>query len=377
MQVKDRVREDDGDKQELVLTLVASADEVKEAADKFFAEIAQRDIPGFRKGKAPRAVLEQNVGGHKNAMGGVAEMLINEKAFKALDDADVIFVGEPDFNVDNDVVEGQPFTFTVSGAVVPQMKLSSYDGVSIEMPPDEATDAEVERQLKHLQDVYHSFEKIDDPDHVAEMGDVVSAAVTVTQDGNAVNGLRYATRMIELGSGSMPASFDEHLVGSKLGDTLQINQHKEAELPGLMVQRAVDALADRLVGDVPQYYVDFIRQDVGREMMQSFEKQGTSLQEWLLNNNGKADEIKENVTQEAIRRARIDCALEALIAEKGIEVTDEDIEKELAQEDDAIATREKWEKANRMAELRKVCRHSKASRWLVQTAEVTVVDEEA
>lgn len=146
MQVKDRVREDDGEKQELVLTLVASADEVKEAADKFFAEIAQRDIPGFRKGKAPRAVLEQNVGGHKNAMGGVAEMLINEKAFKALDDADVIFVGEPDFNVDNDVVEGQPFTFTVSGAVVPQMKLSSYDGVSIEMPPDEATDAEVERQ---------------------------------------------------------------------------------------------------------------------------------------------------------------------------------------------------------------------------------------
>ena len=119
MQVKDRVREDDGDKQELVLTLVASADEVKEAADKFFAEIAQRDIPGFRKGRAPRAVLEQNVGGHKNAMGGVAEMLINEKAFKALDDADVIFVGEPDFNVDNDVVEGQPFTFTVSGAVVP------------------------------------------------------------------------------------------------------------------------------------------------------------------------------------------------------------------------------------------------------------------
>ena len=95
------------------------------------------------------------------------------------------------------------------------------------------------------------------------------------------------------------------------------------------------------------------------------------------NNAAKEANRQEQARQEAIRRARIDCALEALVAEKGFDVTEEDIEKELAQEDDVIATREKWEKANRMAELRKVCRHSKASRWLVQTAEVTVVDEEA
>ena len=68
MQVKDIVREDDGDSQELVLTLVASAEEVDAAADKFFADIAKRDIPGFRKGKAPREVLEKQVGGHANAI---------------------------------------------------------------------------------------------------------------------------------------------------------------------------------------------------------------------------------------------------------------------------------------------------------------------
>lgn len=70
VQIKDKVREDDGNAQELVLTVTASAEEVDAAADRFFKEIAQREIPGFRKGKAPRSVLEQNVGGHANAMGG-------------------------------------------------------------------------------------------------------------------------------------------------------------------------------------------------------------------------------------------------------------------------------------------------------------------
>ena len=436
MQVKDMVREDDGEKQELVLTMCASAEEVDESAKKFFAEIAQRDIPGFRKGKAPRQVLEQSVGGHKNAMGGVAEMLINELGFKAIDDADVVFLGNPDFNVEDDVVEGKPFTFTVSGPVVPSMKLSSCDPVAIEMPPDEATDAEVEAELAALQDYYHSFEKVDDADHKAEMGDTVCATVTVLDDGQPVNGLRGASRMYELGDGTMPESFDEQLAGAlanqevefdfsakkddgtpeigsgnlhaivtitefrrkvtpALDDELavkvgcanvddmrdqmrrSINEHKNNTLPNLMVERAVDVLVDRLVGEVPQYYVDFIRQDVGREVMQSFEKQGTSLQQWLLQNGTKGDDLKAEVTSEAIRRAKIDCALEAFIAEKGIECTEEDIQKELANEENPADIREKWESSNRMAELRKICRHSKATRWLVQTAEVTVVEDSA
>ena len=436
MQVKDMVRENDGEKEELVLTITASAEEVDESAKKFFAEIAQRDIPGFRKGKAPRAVLEQNVGGHKNAMGGVAEMLINELGFKAIDDADVIFLSNPDFNVENDVVEGKPFSFSVSGPVVPAMKLSSCDPVSIEMPPDEATDEEVEAELAALQDYYHSFESIDDAGHKAEMGDTVCATVTVLDDGQPVNGLRGASRMYELGDGTMPESFDEQVVGAKANEEIEfdfsakkddgtpeigsgnlhaivtvtefrrkvvpalddelalkvgcadvddmraqmrrnINEHKNNTLPNLMVERAVDVLVDRLVGEVPQYYVDFIRQDVGREVMQSFEKQGTSLQQWLLQNGTNGDDLKAEVSKEAVRRAKIDCALEAFIAEKGIDCTEDDIEKELANEDDPAAIREKWESSNRMAELRKICRHSKATRWLVQTAEVTVVDDSA
>lgn len=435
MQVKDKAREDDGKVQELVLTVTASAEEVDAAAGRFFKDIAQREIPGFRKGKAPRSVLEQSVGGHANAMGGVAETLINEMAFAAIDEADVIFIAEPQFNVDAPVEEGKPFTFTVAGPVAPLAKLTDYGPVSIEMPPDEATDAEVAAQMDALRDYYHSFEDIEDGSHEAAMGDYVSIVATVTNHGKLVSGMRDASRLVGLGEGTMPASFDEKLLGAKVGDELEfdfeakdaegsseygdgdlhaevqvkgfrrlllpgdeelaakvgcadvddmkaqlrlsINQQKAQELPKLMVDRAIEALLERLDGEVPGYYVDFIRQDVGRELMQGLQQQGTNLQQWMIENAVNGDEMKADVAREAARRAAIDCALEALFAEKGWEVTEEDIEALFAAEEDPAAARAKWQEANRMADVRKMYRREKATRWLVDNAEVTVVEDGA
>lgn len=438
MQVKDTVREDDGESQELVLTLVASAEEVDAAADKFFAEIAKRDIPGFRKGKAPREVLEKQVGGHDNAMAGVTEQLVNDLAGAAVDGADVIYIDEPQFNVDESVVLGKPFTFTVSGKVAPIMKLTSYDPVKIEMPPEEATEAEIEDQLAELQDYYHHFEDIDDPEHEAQMGDYVQIELTVSSNGRLVSGMNQTQRLVGLGTGSMPPSFDEHLVGAKVDDTLEfdfeardeegnptlgdgnlhanvvvkgirsyvvppvdddlalkvgcvdvadlrkqmrqaVNMHKQQTLPKLMVDRAVDALLERLDGEVPAYYVDFIRQDVGREFMQSLDKQGMSLQQWMLQNQVEGEKMKEQVQAEAVRRASIDCAMEAIFTEVGLEITEEDIDKmfEGADEGEKGQKREDWEDAHRMANIRKMCRQRKVTSWLVDNAIVTVEGEDA
>lgn len=437
MQVKDIVREDDGDSQELVLTLVASAEEVDAAADKFFADIAKRDIPGFRKGKAPREVLEKQVGGHANAMAGVTEQLVNDLAMAAIDGADVIYIDEPKFNVDETVEQGKPFSFTVSGKVAPIMKLTSYDPVAIEMPPEEATEAEISEQLAELQDYYHHFEDIDDPDHEAQMGEYVQVEVTVSTNGHLVSGMNQTQRLVGLGKGSMPPSFDEHLVGAKVDDTLEfdfeafdeegnptlgdgnlhanvvvkgirryvvppiddelalkvgctdvedlrkqmrqaVDMHKRETLPKLMVDRAVDAMLERLDGEVPAYYVDFIREDVGREFMQSLDKQGMNLQQWMLQNKVEGDKMKEQVQTEAVRRASIDCAMEAMFTELGMEITDADIDKmfEGADSGEKGQKRSDWEDANRMANIRKMCRQRKVTSWLVDNAIVTVVDDE-
>lgn len=434
MQVKDIAREDDGERQEAVLTIVASPEEVKAAADEFFRQIGQREIPGFRKGKAPRAVLEQQVGGHANAMGGVAEVLINENAFEAIDGTGVIFLDEPSFNVDEVPEEGASFTFTVSGPVAPVMSLSSYEPVKIDMPPEEATDSEVEEQIEQLRDHYHTFRDIEDADHAAEMGDYVRTKMTVTQnsDGRLVAGIRDVKRLVGLGAGTMPASFDEKLIGAKAGDDLEfdfeakaedgtsefgdgdlhaqvhvegfrtlvlpelddafaaklgasdvddlrkqiranISMQKAQELPKLKVDRAIDAAIERLEGDVPDYFVDFVRQDVGREFMQSLQDQGVNLQQWMLQNSVDGDAMKVEVAAEAERRAAIDCALEAVFAHNGQEITDADIDALFEGEQDAQATRASWEEAHRMADLRKMARRAKAAEWLADTAEVTIV----
>lgn len=433
MQVKDKVREDDGERQEVVLTLVASPEEVKQYTDKFFKEIGQREIDGFRKGKAPRTVLEQSVGGHDRAMGGVAEMLINELGFAAIDDSEVIFIEDPQFTVDKMVVESEPFEFTVAGPVAPLMKLTDYGPVSIEMPPEEPTDAEVERQIEQLRDHYHSFQGIDDPDHEAEMGDYVNVALTITNHDKVVSGLKGTSRMIGLGEGTMPPSFDEKLIGAKVGEIREfdfdakdadgnsdygdgelhavvqvdgfrrmvlpevtdefagkvgcmdvddlykqmrrsIGMQKAQELPRIKVDRAVDAALERLDGEVPTYYADFIRQDVGREFMKSLEEQGTNLQQWMLQNAVQGEKMQEEIAEEAKRRASIDCMLEAVFAEKGLEVTEEDIAAMFENDEDPAATRKMWEDAHRMADVKKMCRQRKATAWLVDNADVTIVE---
>ncbi|MGN0038546.1 MAG: trigger factor [Coriobacteriales bacterium] len=434
MEITSRVFEEDGEKRELILTLTATAEEVDENIKQFFKDAReQKEIPGFRKGKAPRNVIEQNLGGHEPTFGAIAETIINTLSFKVIDDADVIFVAEPEFNVDTLPEDHKPFRFTVSGPVLPKVELSSLEPVAIEMPPDEATEAEIEAHLDNLRDYYHTYQAIDDPEHQAEMGDYVDLTMTCTKsDTSEIRGLTNVDRLIGLGAGTMPASFDEHIVGAKRGDKLAfdfevedgsnpqfgdgklkaeveirgfraciipelddafaqklgskdveelrgavkmaLDNDKRKELPNLMVERCMEQLVGRIKGEVPEYFVEIIKEDVFREFMQSMEKNGTSLQEWMLKNDMEKEEIQDQILQEARHRAALDVAIEALFEGLGLELTDEELDITLAKEENPEEIRRSWEQANRMAELRKIARQDMVTRWLVKNAQVTVVE---
>lgn len=436
MEITGRTFEEDEEGRELILTLVATADEVDAALKNYFKDLNTLEVPGFRKGKAPRTVLEAGVGGHEQAYTGAAEKMMNDLAFGVVDDADVVFISDPEFNVDGIMEDHKPYTFTISGKVPPEIKLSSYDPVSIEMPPDEATESEIEKHIESMRDYYHTFETITDPDHEAQMGEYVMMVVTCfTSDGRPVRGLKDVERLVGLGEGTMPLSFDEHIVGAKVGDTLAfdfeakseqaspalgdgnlhaeveikdirtciipelddalaerlgskdvkslreavahvLNEDKNKYLPQLMEDRAVAALIERIEGEIPRYYLDHVAQGVSQEYIKNLEKEGTSLQEWILKNNVQREEIRDEIEALSYQRASCDLALEALFAEKGWEVTPEEVDREFAALDNGEEARKNWEGQHRMADFRKMIRQAKAAKWLVDTAEVTVVEED-
>ena len=438
MQVLDTYTESDEDKKELVLEMSMTASEVKPFIDEYYKELNKQEVPGFRKGRAPREVLENNVGGKVKALTQIAEKIINAKAFEAIDEAGVIFLDDPEFNVVSPPDEKSGFTLSASGLVEPEITLSAYDEVEIEMPPSEVSDKEVEERIESLREYYYTYEDIDDPKHAAQKGDFVLLNMTVDNNGRAVSGLKDTQRMIELGAGSMPESFDEHIIGSKKGEELEfdfeakgegprpefgdgnlhakvsieafrkrnkpeldddfaarfgaadvedfykqtriaIDMQKAEELPKLKQERCLEALSKRIEGDIPSYFLDHMREAVQFEFMQDLQKKETDLRDFILNNNMEADELKQQFSDEAISRAETDLSLEALARNKGWAFEEEkDIKEELKNSDvkDIDETFNEWKENNRLTELRKICRENKASRWLCETAKVTVVDED-
>ncbi|MDO4182049.1 MAG: trigger factor [Coriobacteriia bacterium] len=434
MKVIDKIRETDEDAQELVLTIEASAQEVDKTIKAFLKELNQREHEGFRKGKAPREVLENSVGGHAKAMGGVAEKLINEKGFEVVDNEGVIYLSEPEFNVEVQPEDGKPFQFTVSGVVKPELELTSYDPVTIEMPPDKATDAEVERQIQNLREYYYTLE-VAEADYAAERGDFVNVQLTLeTENGIPVRGFNDVKRMIELGASTMPQEFTAALLGCKAGEQhtftfdasaeegyshlgsgpvtanaevldvrkkilppldddlaiksgavdvadlykmvrININKDKREQLPRVMEDRALVAASQRLAEDIPGYYMTFVRGRVQNEFMDRLQKDGSNLQDFLLNNGVDGEKFQKDIADQAIYRATRDLTLDAIYRHNCEEVTQADLEAYFSGTDDVEDMLKSWKEAHHESNLRETVARAKASSWLVDTAEVTVVED--
>lgn len=152
------------------VTVTMTADEVKKHIDKAFKEFSKTRIPGFRAGKAPRKVIEQNFGGHDAVYAQITSDLINDVAPLAIDGQDIIFIGEPASDDNPFVADGEDYTFSLYGDVKPNVELDSYEPVEIKMPSEEATQEDVDIQLHALQDYYNDFETVD---RAAKQGDFV------------------------------------------------------------------------------------------------------------------------------------------------------------------------------------------------------------
>ena len=140
------------------VTVTVDAGDVDARIKKTYKDFANRySFPGFRKGKAPRPIIDNALG--KDAVRAtVTDDVVNGSYPLAIDESGLYPISKPEFE-ETDLVEGgKPFTFSFSVAVKPELSLSGYDPVEIELPAEGASDTEVDEQVEALREHYHTFE---------------------------------------------------------------------------------------------------------------------------------------------------------------------------------------------------------------------------
>ena len=415
------------------VTVHMTADEVKKHIDKAFKDLSKTRIPGFRAGKAPRKVIEQNFGGHNAVYAQITSDMINDVAPRAIDEQDIIFIGDPEFDENDLAADGEDYEFTMFGDIKPSVELDSYDPVEIKMPSEEATQEDVDIQLHALQDYYNNFETVE---RAAKDGDFVMIKLASTADGASVDALTNESRLVEIGGPMMPQELTEQLVGMKVGDekefdfttefdpslagknihtTVTVKEVREKEtpelddefakkvgfdtfdelveqlkseitstkaeqLPRLKESRCVTELSRRIKGDIPDAYLDYTRENILRDFFNSLQEQGTTFDQFLSSRGITGEQFREDLEAQSREEAEECLALDALFTHLDMSIGEEDIEKEFSVANNPEATRKAWEDAGRMSIIREAIRRQRATKWLVDNAVVTIdngTDDEA
>ncbi|WP_185995043.1 trigger factor [Nocardioides campestrisoli] len=191
------------------LTVEVPFEELKPSLDAAYKKIAQQiNVPGFRRGKVPAAVIDRQVG-----RGVVLDEAVNQvvpaKYIEAMQSAGLEPLAQPEIEVtrleDNDIL-----VFTAEVDVKPQFDLPDYEGVEAQVEDVEVTDADVEEQVEALRE---RFGTLVDVDRAAAEGDFVTIDLRAAQDGETVEGGEVSGMSYKVGRGGMLDGLDEALVG--------------------------------------------------------------------------------------------------------------------------------------------------------------------
>ena len=196
------------------LTVEVPFEELKPSLDAAYQKIAKQiNVPGFRRGKVPPAVIDRQVG-----RGPVLDEAINavvpQQYMAALQEHDLEPLAQPEIEVtkleDNELLE-----FTAEVDVKPEITLPAYDGLEAQVDDIEITDADVEEQVQALRE---RFGTLVDVERAAADGDFVTIDLKATQDGEVVEGAEVAGMSYKVGRGGMLDGLDEALTGMSAGD---------------------------------------------------------------------------------------------------------------------------------------------------------------
>ena len=288
------------------LTIEVSAEELDKAMQNAYLKARGKiSIPGFRKGKAPRKMIEQMYG-KGIFLEDAANALIPEHYSKALEECDLEIVSQPEIDV-TQAEPGKAFIFTAEVAVKPEVTLGEYKGVEVPKSETEVTDEDIDAEIKKEQEKNSRTVTVED--RGAENGDITTIDFEGLVDGVAFEGGKGTDYPLTLGSGSFIPGFEDQLVGAKAGDHVEVNvtfpeEYQAAELAGKAAVFQCDVkkvetkelpeLDDDFAQDVSEFdTLAEYREDVKKNLTEKKEKEARAAKE-----NTAVDKAIENAEME-------------------------------------------------------------------------------
>ena len=374
------------------VTVTVDAADIDARIKKTYKDFANKyNFPGFRKGKAPRPIID-NALGAEAVRATVTDDVVNGTYPLAIDDCDLYPIAKPEFDETDLVEAGKSYTFSFTVTVKPEIEISSYEPVEIELPAEGTTDAEIDEQIDALREHYYSFEDASAATKVKE-DSYIDLAMKATDDkGEEIPSLTTENRPYGLGANLFPAEFDEQLVGLKKGQTAtftldmpadppimlsalagktekinfevevkvvkkkivpevndewakeqmgfesvedlrariaeSVTSQKADMMPRLKENACLYALAERVEGDVPEAMLEDAEASLIQDFFQQLQSQGMTFDVYLAQQGITPDQFKEDVKKQAEDMSKQDLALDAWARHFGMEATAEEVTEE-------------------------------------------------
>lgn len=368
------------------LTIEVAAEELEKAIQAaYLKERGKISIPGFRKGKVPRNMIEKMYGAgifYEDA----ANTLIQENYPTAVDESGVDIVSRPTIDIVQ-IESGKPFIFTAEVAVRPEVKLGKYLGVQVTKIDTSVSDEEVAEALEKERN--NNARTVSVTDRAVAVGDTAVIDFEGFVDGVAFEGGKGENHPLEIGSHSFIDTFEDQLVGKNAGDEVEVNvtfpeQYQAAELAGkpamfkvkineiktkelpeldddfaqdvsefdtlaeykedvkkrLTEQKeneakrtkedeAIQKIIDKSTMEIPEAMLETQCENMINEFAQRIAQSGLSMEQYMQFSGLTIDKLKEQVRPEAETRIKSSLVLEQIAKEENIEVTDADIDAEV------------------------------------------------
>ena len=370
------------------LTIETAAEEFDTALEKAYAKNKGKfNIQGFRKGKAPRSIIEKMYGSgvfYEDA----ANIIIPDAYEKAVEESGLTLVSRPEIDV-TQIEKGKAFIFTAEVALKPEVTLGDYKGIAVEVPSAEVTEEDITAELDKVRDQNARIVTVTDRPVADKDETVINFEGFV--DGVPFEGGKAEDYALTIGSHSFIDTFEDQLIGKNIGEEVEVNvtfpaEYHAAELAGKPAlfkvtvkeikakelpaadddfaqdvsefdtleeyktdiqaklkdkkekeakrakeDKAIDKIIENAQMDIPDAMIDTQVRQMADDFAQRIQSQGLTVEQYFQFTGTNSEQLFEQMRPQALKTIQVRLVLEAIVKAENIVIADEDFEKEIAQ----------------------------------------------